>query len=68
MSDFFFSLLVKRTTPAFNKHVIRRKTAGSHGADGADPSISEEGTTHADGSLCQHLVMHIAKKKNYSNA
>lgn len=46
---------------AFNKHVIRKKTAGSWVPDGAVLGISEEGTTHADGSLFQHLVMHIAK-------
>lgn len=55
------SLFLKRTTAAFNKHVIRRKTAGRCVADGAVPGISEEGTTHTDGSLFQHLVMHIAQ-------
>jgi len=54
-------LVLKRTTPAFNKHVKRRKTAGSCIADGAVLGISKEGTTHTDGSLFQHLVMHIAQ-------
>lgn len=52
---------MKRTTAAFNKHVIRRKTAGRCITDGAVPAISEEGTTLTDGSLFQHLVMHIAQ-------
>lgn len=52
---------MKRTTSAFNKHVIRRKTAGSCITDGAVLGISKEGTTHTDGSLFQHLVMHIAQ-------
>lgn len=52
---------MKRTTAAFNKHVIRRKTAGSCITDGAVLGISKEGTTHTDGSLFQHLVMHIAQ-------
>lgn len=51
----------RRTTSAFNKHVIRRKTAGSCITDGAVLGISKEGTTHTDGSLFQHLVMHIAQ-------
>lgn len=57
------SLLVfpKRTTAAFNKHVIRRKTAGGCITDGAVPGVSKEGTARADGSLFQHLVMHIAQ-------
>lgn len=58
---FFFFFFLKGTTPAFNKHVIRKKTAGSCVPDGAVLGISEEGTTHADGSLFQHLVMHIAQ-------
>lgn len=53
-------LFLKRTTSAFNKHVIRRKTAGICITDGAVLGISKEGTTHTDGSLFQHLVMHIA--------
>lgn len=55
------SLFLKRTTAAFNKHVIRRKTAGCGVADGAVPGIAEEETTRTDGSLFQHLVMHIAQ-------
>lgn len=54
-------VLLKRTTAAFNKHVIRRKTAGRSITDGGVPGISEEETTRADGSLFQHLVMHIAQ-------
>lgn len=54
-------MLLKRTTAAFNKHVIRRKTAGRGITDGGVPGISEEGTTLTDGSLFQHLVMHIAQ-------
>lgn len=56
-----FPSFFRRTTLAFNKHVIRKKTAGSCITDGAVLGISEEGTTHADGSLFQHLVMHIAQ-------
>lgn len=55
------SLFLKRTTAAFNKHVIRGKTAGCGVADGAVAGVSAEGTTHTDGSLFQHLVMHIAQ-------
>lgn len=60
-------LFLKRTTRAFNKHVIRRKTAGSCITDGAVLGISKEETTHTDGSLFQHLLMHIAQNF-YSNA
>lgn len=55
------SVFLKRTTAAFNKHVIRRKTAGGCITDGAVPGTSKEGTTCTDGSLFQHLVMHIAQ-------
>lgn len=60
-------LFFQRTTRAFNKHVIRRKTAGSCITDGAVLGISKEATTHTDGSLFQHLLMHIAQNF-YSNA